>query len=448
MSVKNNIETLPAVPAAGKVTRLPNTFRALRHPNYRLWFTGQTVSLVGSWMQTMAQQVLVYKLTGSAASLGIVNFVYLLPVIPFSFWGGSIADRFDKRKVIIFTQICFAIQALIMWGLTASGVVQVWHVYLLSFMFGAIDAIDLPVRQAFTVDMIEGKDDLANAIGLNSAMFNTARVLGPALAGVVVAATGEANAFLWNAITFTAVIISLFFMRNLPQSSHRLPESGRTLKHMAEGMHFVLSNRTILVLISLIAVSAFLSMPYNTLMPVFAENILNSSASPVIDFFCHSGSSLLTCQSPEALPLGILLAAVGIGAVISALVVASLDGSARRGRLLTLGNILFPVLLIFFAWSKSFTASTLVMLGVGFSFVMQNALANTLLQIVAPDELRGRVMSFYTMTFQVTMRMGGLQAGYLADWLGAPVSVGMGAIVSLFYGIFVAFRFPSVRRLK
>ncbi len=448
MSVKKNIDNITTAPTVGKISRVPNTFRALRHPNYRLWFGGQTVSLVGSWMQTMAQQVLVYDLTGSAVALGIVNFVYLIPVIPFSFWGGSIADRFDKRKVIIFTQICFSIQALIMWALTATGVVQVWHVYLLSFMFGVIDAIDLPVRQAFTVDMVEGKDDLTNAIGLNSAMFNTARVVGPALAGMVVATTGEANAFLWNSITFAAVIISLFFMRNLPKSSHQLTEKGHAIKHMSEGMHFVLSNRTITVLISLVAVSAFLSMPYNTLMPVFAENILNGSATPVINFFCRSGSGMLTCQSPEALPLGILLAAVGIGAVISALVVASMDESARRGRMLTVGNILFPVVLIFFAWSKSFVFSTLAMVVVGFSFVMQNALANTLLQIVAPDELRGRIMSFYTMTFQVTMRMGGLQAGYVADWLGAPISVGVGAIVSLFYGVFVAFRYPKVRNLK
>lgn len=431
-----------------KELRLPNTFRALRHYNYRLWFVGQTVSLIGTWMQTMAQQVLVYRITNSAAALGIVNFVALIPIIPLSFVGGSIVDQFPKRTLIIITNLAMMAQAILFGFLAASPHVQIWHVYILSFLFGAINAIDLPARQAFTVDMVEGKDDLANAIGLNSAMFNSARAIGPALSGIVVAATGESNAFFLNAATFLAVIICLALMRNLPQSSKRREAGHTAITHMAQGMKFVVSNRTIAVLISLIAVSAFLSMPYSTLMPVFADKVLGASAGGLVGQICAPQTGLIHCESPEALTLGLLLTMVGIGAVISALVVASLDSSARRGWYLTLCNFVFPGLLLAFSISKSFIASLVVLFGVGFAFVMQNALANTLLQIISPDELRGRVMGFYTMTLQVTMRLGGLQAGYAADWFSAPVSVGVGAAVSLVYAAYVALKFPSVRALK
>lgn len=431
-----------------KKSRLPGTFRALRHYNYRLWFTGQTISLIGTWMQTMAQQVLIYRLTGSAAALGMVNFIALIPLIPLSFLSGSLADRVSKRKVILISQITMMIQALILAVLTLTGQVQVWHIYVLSFILGAATAIDLPARQAFTVDMVEGKEDLNNAIGLNSAMFNLARALGPALAGIVVAATGEGNAFLLNALTFLAVIISLLMMRNLPQSSRPLDKGDGQLEHIKAGFKFVLSNRTISVLISLVAVSAFLSMPYNTLMPVFAEDILGKSAVPVVDAICNPQTGLITCKTPEALPLGILLSSVGLGAVVSALLIASISENSHKGALLTLGNLAFPLTLLLFAGSNSFVVSAVVMFFTGISFVLQNVLANTLLQIASPDELRGRVMSFYTMTFQGMMRLGGLQAGLVADWLTAPWSVGIGAGASLLYGLYVAVRYPQIRKLR
>src|SRR5512142_2513656 len=192
-------------------------FRALRHRNYKLWFFGQTISLVGTWMQTMAEQVLVYRLTGSAAALGMVNFIALIPLIPLSLLGGSITDRFSRRKIIIFTQVVMMLQAFLLSWLTWNGHIQVWHVYVLSLILGMVNAIDVPARQAFTVDMVEGKEDLTNAIALNSAMFNAARALGPALAGLTVAALGEGMAFFINGISFVAVLISLFMMRNLPR---------------------------------------------------------------------------------------------------------------------------------------------------------------------------------------------------------------------------------------
>jgi MFS family permease len=422
-----------------------STFRALRHRNYRLWFYGQGISLIGTWMQTMAQQVLVYRLTGSAASLGIISVIGLIPMLPLSIWGGSISDRFNKRNVILLMNIVQLVQALILAILTWTGNVQVWHVYLLSIILAGANAIDMPARQAFTVDMINGKEDLTNAIGLNSAMFNGARALGPSLAGITIAAIGEGPAFFVNSLSFVAVIVSLMMMRNLPDSS-TFQRGENPYEYMIGGFRFAAKNQSIAVLISLVAASAFLSMPYSTLMPVYAKNILNESGSPIVNAVCNGSHALMKCQSPEALLLGILMTAVGIGAVAGALFIASLT-SQRRGVLLTLGNLAFPLFLFVAAVSRSFILTTLMLLAIGFSFVLQNALANTLLQLATPDEVRGRVMGVYTMTFQTTMRLGGLQAGVVADWVSAQFSLAIGAVLSLAYGLLVAVRYPAVRRM-
>jgi MFS family permease len=417
-------------------------FRALRHRNYRLWFLGQTISLVGTWMQSMAQQVLVYRLTGSAAALGMVNFLALIPLIPLSLVAGSITDRYSRRNIIIFTQIIMLLQAFLTAILTWSGKIQVWHVYGLALILGMVNAVDVPARQAFTVDMVEGKADLTNAIGLNSAMFNGARAVGPALAGLVVAAVGEAWAFFINGLTFVAVIFSLILMRNLPVIARKADERVNLSQHMLEGLRFIAGHRAIFYLVTLVAVSAFLSMPYSTLMPVFADSVLGQSASPVVTAIC----GVVRCQAPEALPLGALLTTVGIGALVGALVVASLPASSPYGRFLTIGNLAFPLMLLGFSISHSFVLSLVLLFLVGISFVWQNALANTLLQLVSPDELRGRIMSVYTMVFQASMRLGGLQAGFMADWVSAPFSVGLGALISLGYGLFVAIRVPEIRK--
>ena len=391
-------------------------------------------------MQNMAQQVLVYRLTGSAAALGMVNFLALIPLIPLSLVAGSLTDRYSKRNIILWSQLLMMAQAFIMAVLVWSGTIQVWHVYAMALILGMINAVDVPARQAFTVDMVEGREDLTNAIGLNSAMFNGARAIGPAAAGLIVAAVGEGWAFFLNGFTFSAVILSLIFMRNLPA---RQPIKQMNLsKHMLEGLYFIRGNRAIFYLVTLIAVSAFLSMPYSTLMPVFAGEVLGQSAQPVVETVCR----YFTCQAPEALPLGVLLTTVGIGALVGALVVASLPANAPYGKLMTFGNLAFPLLLMIFSGSRSFLLSLVVMFFTGISFVWQNALANTLLQIVSPDELRGRIMSVYTMVFQSMMRLGGLQAGLVADAVSAPFSVFIGAVFSLLYGGFVALRVPELRK--
>jgi MFS family permease len=423
------------------------TFRALQHRNYRLWFFGQGLSLIGTWMQSMAQQVLVYRLTGSAAALGIVSFMVVLPLVPFALWGGSLSDRVPKRTIIITTQTLMMLQAFVLALLTWTGAVQIWHVYVMAFLLGMFKAVDMPARQSFVVEMVEGKDDLASAIGLNSAVHNAAKTLGPALAGVIVAVLGEAVAFSLNGVSFFAVILSLLWMRGLPRAIPAKHENPPVVTHMAEGLRYLLGQQTLLVLMSLVAVSSFLSRPYQTLMPVFADVTLKESARPVIAFLCTGKFVVLNCHAPEAIPLGLLLSAVGVGAIVGAFLVASLSEKTRRGRMLTLGNLSFPLFLLIFVSSRSMLLSLVVMLFVGMSHVFQNAMANTLLQLTAPDPLRGRVMSLYSLVSHGMTHVGGLQAGFVADWAGAPLSIGVGAGFSLLYGLFVAVRYRQVRNL-
>ena len=422
---------------------LPSTFRALRHRNYRLFFFGQMISLTGTWMQIVAQQWLVYRLTGSATMLGTINLVAGLPLVPVALWGGSLADRFSKRSILVVTQSAMMMTAFILAALTWAGVVQVWHVLALAMALGAASAIDVPASQAFVAEMVEGREDLTNAIGLNSTIFNAARAIGPAIAGVAVATTGEASAFFINGVTFVAVIASLLMMR-LPARPHP-PRRLKIGAHLWEAVQYVWSQQVLMVLISLVAVSAFLSVPYAILLPVFAESILNESARPLLAFVCTGSRALFNCQSPDALAYGLLMAATGLGAVIGALFSASLPARARRGRWLTLGNLGFPALLVCMALSRSFALTLILLVGIGFNFVIQNVMANTLIQVTVPDELRGRVMSFYSLMLQGMMVVGGVQAGVMGDYLGAPMAVGAGALICLACGAFVAWRYPRVR---
>ncbi len=432
---------------ANRQTSFQSTFRALRHRNYRLWFLGQGLSLIGTWMQMMAQQVLVYRLTGSAAALGIVSFMDVLPLVPLALWAGSLSDRMPKRTLILCTQTAMLLQALVLGILAWAGLIQAWHVYVLALLLGVARSIDMPVRHAFVVEMVEGKEDLAGAIGLNSTIYNAARILGPAVAGVGVAAMGEAIAFFINAISFVAVILALSAMRILTPANTRA-RPANLIADTAEGIRFVFRDETLRVLVSLVAVSSFLSMPYNALMPVFANLVLKESAAPLVSFLCGGAHPLIRCVAPEALPLGLLLAALGVGAITGALTVASLPARFRRGRVLTIGNLCFPLCLLGFAASRSMVMSMGILLLIGISFTLQNALANTLLQMQTPDHFRGRVMSLYAVTSQGMQNVGSLQAGVVADWVGAPLTLAIGAALSLAYGLYVAVRFPRVRELS
>lgn len=398
-------------------------------------------------MQMIAQQWLVYRLTGSPAMLGLTSFVTLIPLIPLSLWAGSVADRWPKRNILVATQAAMMLQALLLAGLVLTGVVTVWHVILLALALGIAQAIDTPARQSIVVEFVDDRADLTNAISLNSSVFQAGRAIGPALAGVAVATTGEGGAFLINALSFVPVIIALVLMR-LPD--HRPPARPPNVAfHMLEGLSYVRRNDVVLAITSIVAISAFLSMPYTTLLPVFAQDLLHDSASPVLAAICAGGNpTASSCQSPDALTYGLLQAAGGVGAVLGALFLASMAESAPRGRWLTAGNLVFPAALVAMSLSRDFFLSCLCLFVAGFCFVAQNILANTLIQITVEDDLRGRVMSVYSLAFQGMMRLGGLQAGLVAQAVSAPVAVGTGAIISLIYGLALALRFPKLRRLR
>jgi MFS family permease len=399
-------------------------------------------------MQTVAQQVLVYRLTGSAMALGIVNLMALIPLVPMSLWGGSLSDGFPKRTVVLVTQSGMLIQALLLGILVWTDAVQVWHVYILALLLGALKAVDMPSRQAFVVEMVENKDDVTNAIGLNSVVGNGAKTLGPALAGVMVAGMGEAVAFFANAGSFIAVIAGLFLMRDLPQTCESRQKSAGLVSDIAEGVRFVLKEQALVVLMIMVAVNNLLSLPITTLMPVFANVVLKQSATPLVELLCGGEAPLIHCQAPEALPLGLLLAALGVGAIIGGILVASIPDQVPRGRALTLGNLGVPFFLLLFVASNSMALSLALMVTVGISRVLQNAVANALLQTSSPDTLRGRVMGLYGLTNQGAENLGGAQAGFAADWIGAQLSIGVGAAAALALTLYLALRYPKVREMS
>jgi len=435
---------------AMSIRRVHHPFRALRHWNYRLYFFGQLISLSGTWMQTIAQNWLVYRLTGSPVSLGVMNGLSVLPLLPMALFGGSLADRFPRRWLIVITQSLMMGQAFLLAWLTWSGRIQVWHVWAMAMLLAAFQMLDVPARQAFVVEMV-GEEDLGNAIALNSSLFNFARIIGPSLAGLVVATLGEAMAFFLNGLSFLAVIIGLLAMR-LPSSAARRRLSGASMDPLA-GLVRIRSDAILLGLVSMVGVSAFLSMPYTTLLPVFARTSLWNSAAPVVETLCRVaegsrlGGALLSCVQPEAVAYGLMMGAVGVGAVTGALLAATYGDAGGRGRMLTWGNMGFPVALLGFSLSRSFFIALIFLVLTGIAFVWQNALANTLIQTHVEDSVRGRVMGVYTLSFQLMMRLGGLQAGLMAGWLGAPATVALGAIASLSYMLWAHQRYPEIRRL-
>jgi len=431
-------------------------FRALRHRNYKLFFFGQLVSLIGTWMQTTALPLLIVNRLAPDKPelwLGMVGFLPLIPLLPLSLVAGSLADRFPKRALLVLTQTTLLLQAFALAALTLTNVIQMWHVLVLTFVAGAASAIDVPVRQSFVVEMIDDRADLDSGIALNSAIFNLGRAIGPVLGGILVALLGFGAAFFANGVTFVAVIISLLLMKLPPHPKQAKPPKMHT--HLIEGLRYVWEHDTLKVLMSLVAVSAFLSMPFMTLMPVFVQSKtladgtfvpigpLAASAKPVNDWIC----SQVVCQDQNAVPYGLLMGAFGLGALLGALLIGSYSDRGR-GRWLTLGNLGFPLFLLIFAVSQAWWLSMVTLIIVGVVFILQNALTNTLVQLAAPDQLRGRVMSIYSILFQGMQGAGRMQGGFTATFIGAPLSVGLGAVVSLAYGLVVFFRWAKIRQLN
>jgi len=375
--------------------------RSFRHRDYRLFFTGQFISLVGTWMQMVAQSWLVYRLTGSSLSLGLVGFAGQFPVFLLAIFGGVMADRLNRRSVLVGTQIAAMLQAGVMAWLTLAGNIQVWEVMVLAAALGAVNAVDIPTRQSFVVELV-GKKDLHNAIALNSSMFNLARILGPSVAGVLLAAVGEGWCFTLNAVSFLAVIVCLLRM-GAPRSPAQ-EKIGSVGEHLREGFAYAWETRAVRTVLLLLGAMSIIAMTYIVLMPVFAEEIL------------HSG--------PRG--LGLLMAASGLGSLAGALLLAGRGESRGIGRFAFFAMLCFGVCLILFAQSRIFWLSALLLLPAGFCMIVSMAASNTILQMLCPDRLRGRVMALFSMMFMGMAPFGALLSGALAHWMGAPATVTAG----------------------
>ena len=396
--------------------------RALRHRNYRLFFSGQGISLIGTWMQQIALGWLVYRLTDSAFLLGLVSFSSQIPTFILASIAGVFADRYNKHKIIITTQILATLQAAILAFLTLTNLIQIWQILLLSLFSGIINAFDMPTRQTFVIDMIEDKKDLPNAIALNSSMFNSARLIGPTIAGIVISVLGEGLCFLLNAVSYLAVITALLKMNIESKPTHRRKE--KVLEGLKEGIKYAYNFKPIRALLLLIGLVSLTGMPYTVLMPVFAKDILKGDA--------HT--------------LGFLFGAVGTGALIGALYLASRKSVLGLARWITIAVSVFASGLILFSFSRNLTLSLFLMLFTGFGMMTQMASSNTLLQTIVDDDKRGRVMSLYVMAFMGAAPFGSFMAGILASTVGASYTVLSGGIVCLLGAILFAKKLPSLRK--
>jgi MFS family permease len=398
------------------------TLRALRHKNYRLFFGGQSLSLIGTWMQQVALGWLVYRLTDSAFLLGLVGFSSQIPTFILASFAGVFADRYSKHKIIIATQTLAMLQAFILAFLTLTGSIQIWQILLLSLFSGLINAFDMPTRQSFVIDMVEDRNDLPNAIALNSSMFNAARLIGPTLAGVLITALGEGMCFLINAISYIAVISALLLMNIIPMANNKNRE--KVLEGLKDGIKYAYNHKPIRVLLLLIGLVSLTGMPYTVLMPVFAKDILHGDA--------HT--------------LGFLFGAVGSGALIGAIYLASRRTVLGLGRWIAIATSIFSIGLLFFSFSRNIYLSVGLMLFTGFGMMMQMASTNTLLQTLVDDDKRGRVMSLYVMAFMGTAPFGSFMAGTLASTIGAPHTVLSSGIICLIGAIIFYKYLPSLRK--
>ncbi|WP_437321963.1 MFS transporter [Sorangium sp. So ce385] len=398
--------------------------RALRHRNYRLFFFGQGASLIGTWLTRVATSWLVYRLTNSALLLGFVGFAGQIPTFLIAPIAGVLVDRWDRHRVLVITQVLAMVQSALLAAFALTGTITVWHVLSLAAFQGVINAFDTPARQAFVVQMVEAREDLSNAIALNSSMVNGARLLGPSIAGVLIAAVGEGWCFAIDAISYLAVIASLLAMR-IARPAQRAAKRGDVLADLREGFRYVSSFAPIRAILLLLALVSLTGMPYTILMPVFAGEVLHGGA--------HT--------------LGLLMAASGVGAVAGALWLASRRSVLGLGRALWIAGALFGLGLVGFSLSRSVWLSAPLLAIIGGGMMVQMAASNTLLQTIVEEDKRGRVMSFYTMAFFGMAPFGSLIAGWLGGRIGAPATVLWGGVATLAaVGVFVR-KLPELRRL-
>lgn len=398
-------------------------FRSLKHKNYRLFVEGQSLSLVGTWLQMVALTWLVYKLTNSALMLGIVGFAGQLPMFIVAPFAGVFADRWNRHRMLLITQSFALLQAVLLTILVFLNIIQIWHIITLSIILGMINAFDMPIRQAFVFDMIEDhKEDIGNAIALNSSMVNAARLAGPSIAGILIATVGEGWCFLVNSISFIAVVVSLLKMEIKPK-----PKPARDLKilsELKEGLQYSFGFLPIKYLILLLAGVSLFSTSITLLAPVFAKNYLKGGADTY----------------------GFLIGAYGSGALLGAIYLLNKKNVLGLGRLITFAVSFFGLSIILFSFSRSFFLSTFMMFFSGTGMMLHVASTNTLLQTISAENKRGRVMSFYTMAFRGMSPFASLIAGSLGSSIGAPSTLILSGSICLIGAILFYIKLPEIRK--
>lgn len=405
----------------GAKLNLSTIFRSLRYRNYRLFFGGQSISLIGTWMQRIAMPWLVYKMTGSVFLLGLVSFAGHLPTFIISPFAGVVTDRFSRYKVLMITQIISLFQALTLAILTLSGIVQLWHLVSLSLLLGCINSFDVPSRHSFVIEMVGRKEDLGNAIALNSMMFNGARLIGPSIAGLLLVAAGEGICFLINAISFVFVIISLFLMKVNRRTEIR--KAGPVFRDMKAGLNYAFGFAPIKHLLLLLGLISLLGSSYQVLMPVIAKEILNGGSNTY----------------------GFLMGSAGLGALAGALFLASRKNVIMLGRIIPAAAALFGMALILLSFSRSVAMSIILMLFTGLGLMLYTASSNTILQTITDDDKRGRIMSFYTMAIMGTAPFGSLLAGSLANLIGTPITIAAGGLSCITGALFFYKKLPVLK---
>jgi MFS family permease len=397
--------------------------RALKHRNFRLFFGGQSISLIGTWMQRVALGWMVYRLTNSAFLLGLIGFAGQIPTFILTPFAGVLADRWNRHRILIVTQCLAMAQAFILSILVMTDAIRIWHVVLLSLFLGIINSFDMPTRQSFMIEMVEDKDDLGNAIALNSSMMNGAQLLGPTIAGIVIAVIGEGMCFLINGISYVAVIASLLFMKmgNVNLKTRRL----KVRQELKEGFGYIAGFEPIRDILLMLALMSLMGMPYTVLMPIFAKDVL------------HGGPHTL----------GFLMGSAGLGALAGALYLAQRKNVLGLGKMIPIAATIFSLGLMTFSFSRLMLLSMLLMLMVGFGQMVQMASSNTIVQTIVDDDKRGRVMSFYTLSFMGMAPIGSLIAGSLASRIGASWTLFAGGVACIVGAVIFLRRLPAIRKI-
>lgn len=405
------------------VSKLQPILRSLNSRNYRLFFTGQAISLIGTWMTQIATIWLVYHLTNSAWWLGVVGFSSQIPSFILAPFGGILVDRWNRHRILLITQTLAMIQSLALAVLALTGVIQIWHLIVLSIVQGFITAFDSPARQAFVTEMVERKEDLGNAIALNSSVFNGARLVGPAIGGLVIASLGAGICFLIDGLSYIAVIAGLLAMRLKPREI--AVQTTNIWQRLKEGFIYAFGFPPIRAILLLVAMFSFMGMPYTTFVPIFATDILDGGSET----------------------LGFLMAASGVGALIGGIYLSSRQSVIGLGKIIAFSPALLGIGLIIFSHSHLLWLSLLMMLIVGCGSILQIASSNIVLQTLVEEDKRGRLMSLYTMAFLGILPFGNLAAGALASKIGAPNTIMIGACFCILGSLIFATQLPKLRRL-